>query len=103
MQCRKVNWANPFVIIVEKRLSMLFLFDVSNLWSMLPLHRGSITCSQITLLDAGRDHGHFARKWTLSEWKGHVVNYQALMDGTDAWNTNYLENVSSGQAQSCQS
>lgn len=48
---------------------------------------------QIALLDAGRDHAHFARPWSLPEWKRHVVDYQRVMDGGDCWNTNYLENV----------
>ncbi|KAH8083737.1 maltase [Filobasidium floriforme] len=63
----------------ENRLSMLFLFDIA-------------------LLDAGRDHAHFARPWSLPEWKQHVVEYQRVMDGGDCWNTNYLENHDRGRS-----
>ena len=47
---------------------------------------------EIANLDHGLAYRHLAKTWKLSEMKKYLEGYQRLVDGTDGWQTTYLEN-----------
>ncbi|GHJ86125.1 hypothetical protein NliqN6_2527 [Naganishia liquefaciens] len=67
------NEVLPFVSAEAKLLSMVFQFEIAN-------------------LDHGLAYRHLAKTWKLSEMKKYLEGYQRLVDGTDGWQTTYLEN-----------